>query len=697
MAITDKETKKVIRLTKNVERSMSTNEENIARYNRFRNFVLKDTLSVEQKASLRALNKPIINANIIESFLNRFLGEFIENEPSCSCIIEEDAKVTEELELVREIIEAHLRYILSNAHREGVLYSLCFEILTGGFSVAKVSAKYDNGKTFKQKIVLEKVFDSTLTGFDVLSRHPSHKDSTYAFELFPYTRDEFEKTFGIQVEDVKFTGQEDRFNWFYKIKDEEIVCVAEYWEKSKVKKKIVELSDGQVIEKKEYQDLVDKLKIESIQSPPIIINERDMEEDKITRYRITGETILEEEEVKNTNMLPLVFFSGNSVTLDAGKGKSTIMHRPFLYNLEGVQKMFDQLSVTLADECASISNHKIMIASESIDPAYINHITEPQKYDTLVYRAFYNNNPDKPNPQPQQMARNAFPTELFALWNSLPNLCQNILGAYDSQLGINGNQISGTAIMQGAIHSSATAKPYINNFLISLNQVANVILHMIPKIYVNEFSLPIITREGVETQIKVNGPGQPSLKFDPNNLKIVVESGVGSSAAKAQSMQQLIQLSQASPVFSRFLNEKCLPELVENLEIQNQDLIKLKADKFLQEVEQERQMAMQQQMMAAQQPNPVVLREQNKQAELQINAQKNQIQANIDEAKLALEQESLELKKQELVSKMAMEGEYIDMKKEEHDANIARTLIENAHGEIDMHHRHRMDHMRSYR
>ena len=76
------------------------------------------------------------------------------------------------------------------------------------------------------------------------SREPSKKDSEYAFELFPYTKDQFEKKYSRELGDVNFSKTQDGFSWYYKIEDEEIVVVADYYEKKKVKTKIIQLADG---------------------------------------------------------------------------------------------------------------------------------------------------------------------------------------------------------------------------------------------------------------------------------------------------------------------------------------------------------------------------------------------------------------------------------------------------------------------
>jgi len=685
MSKLEKKDDNLYRISENISRSMKENYGNIERYNNSREFIFKSTLSTKNRNSLVALNMPVLEFNISEAFLSRLRGEFAESEPGVTATISEDVKNTPELEQVRELIEGHLRYIFDEARQNGTQISIFDEVTSGGFSVAKVYPKYEEGRTFRQKIVFEKCYDSTLTGFDVLARQASKKDSDYCFELFPYPKERFEKTFNRKIEDVDFSKSQEKFSWYYKVGDEEIVMVADYYEKRRTKNKIVALSDGKVIPKKEYDKLVEEMSLISLEAPPVIVQEREIEEDRIVRYQLIGDTILKEEEVDNTTMLGHVFFDGNSVVLNCGGSRTELMNRPYLINCLGAQKLYNNLGVALADECQSLSKHKILIAEESISPNYEDHITQPQKYDTLVYRAFYNNDPTKPNPQPVQMARSAFPSEMFALFQYIPTIFQNILGSYDASLGINNNQLSGIAILQGSIHSSYTAKPFINKYILSLNRVAEIILDLIPKVYVNEMTLPIITKEGETQYLQVNGEGQPSLKYDSTSFKIKVTTGAGFASQQAQAMTQLIQLSQAMPIFAQFMNTKGLRILVDNLNIKGADLLKLMADEFMQELEQQKQAAMQAQQG---QPNPLMMREQNKQMELQINAHKADMQAQIDMSKLALEQENLQLKRAELAGKIETEQGYLALGQEKLDAERASKIIEHTSKQLDQSHRH---------
>jgi hypothetical protein len=86
-----------------------------------------------------------------------------------------------------------------------------------------------------------------------------------------------------------------------------------------------------------------------------------------------------------------------------------------------------------------------------------------------------------------------------------------------------------------------------------------------------------------------------------------------------------------------------------------------------------------------------MLREQNKQAELQLNSHKAEIQAQIDMAKLALEQENLQLKRAELAGKVETEQGYMALEQEKLDAERASKIIDHTNMEIQHSHKRDMD------
>ena len=97
------------------------------------------------------------------------------------------------------MVEAHIREIFAGAANDGLEYKIYTQTLSGGYDVAKVHTEYLSELSFEQKIVVDRVFDPTLTGFDPLARASHKGDGDYCFELIPKTREDLVADFGEEV------------------------------------------------------------------------------------------------------------------------------------------------------------------------------------------------------------------------------------------------------------------------------------------------------------------------------------------------------------------------------------------------------------------------------------------------------------------------------------------------------------------
>ena len=72
------------------------------------------------------------------------------------------------------------------------------------------------------------------------------------------------------------------------------------------------------------------------------------------------------------------------------------------------------------------------------------------------------------------------PPEIVQAFQGADSLMEQVLGSYDAALGINNNQLSGVAIVEGAYQSNAAAMPYIVGFMQGLQRAAQVYVRPAP-------------------------------------------------------------------------------------------------------------------------------------------------------------------------------------------------------------------------
>ena len=403
------------RIKDDISQSAEYFQKNVDRYKEFIRFVYKTSLTDEDIANLEILQKPTIEFNVLEAYINRLIGDFQENEPDISVSAADGVPVEmldEAFLKTLSLVESHTREVLDSSKNDGLRTKLMRDMLAGGFSVAKIYTDYVNETSFEQNIFIKRVFDPTLTGFDPMARDSHKGDGRYCFEIIPRTKEEFIDEFGEDAcKGSTFTKSIDgKFNWSYKNKKKDIVLVVDFYEKTFKKEKIVKLSNGATVLKKHYQDLVDHVNSQGIMAQaPIILEERMTKIQKIVRYRLCENKILDYS-VTDYNHLPLVFFDGNGIVMyDSVSGSSQFMTRPYVYHAKGIQKLKNFAGQTVANEIENMKMTQWKAPLEGMPEKYMEGYLNPQKAQTIVYYAYSPDEQDKALPPPMEVQRTPTP------------------------------------------------------------------------------------------------------------------------------------------------------------------------------------------------------------------------------------------------------------------------------------------------
>jgi hypothetical protein len=687
--VAKKHTDKLNEIKKNIEQAHEYFIKNVNRFNDFMKFVFQTSLSSDDITKLDVLQKPAIEFNILEAMISRLRGEFAKQEPSIVARAADGVRIEEltpEFLQTLEIIEAHLREIFFDASNDALEYNIYSDLLAGGYSVVYVYTGYINELSFEQNIKVERVFDPTLTGFDPLARESHKGDGNYCFQLIPKSKEDFEEEFGKgSADNMKFerSSAVGDFNWSYLNQDQEIILVADYYCKKKKKEKIVKLSNGHTIVKKHYEEFLKLWGNQGfIEQAPIIIEERDTVIETIDRYMVCEDKVLSHEETCY-KFLPLVFIDGNSVVIRENEdGASMQMTRPFVYHAKGVQKLKNFSGQTIGAEIENMVQHKFMVAVESIPEDYADAYKNVQQASTLVYNAFYKDNPEQPLPPPREVQRTPTPDIVNMTFMGTDQVTQTILGTYDSILGTNDKQISGVAIQQGAMQSNAAAIPYLQGYIRGLNRIAHIVVDLIPKFYVTPRSLPVKAPDGKRSYQIINHPNNPNsvdFSYNPNSLQIKVEAGVSSAVQKQVALDQIIRMMQSSQLFAEFINTMGLETILDNMDIRGIEGLKAQAVQFMKQLEEQK-------AQQAQQGNPeeTAMREQTEaikeieMAKIQQQQQKQEGELAIQAAKVANEKTLTDVKFMQIMAQINQNQTKLGIEQEKVDSENARTAIEQA-------------------
>ncbi len=686
--IARKHTSQLEKIKQSVEQAYIYFRPNYERYHEFMRFVYKSTLTEDDLAVLSTLGRPQIEFNMMEAYISRLRGEFSRMEPGF-VVRAQDGFDLVDPHLI-DVLEAHFRSILVDSDNDGFSYDVYTDLLVGGFSVVEVYTDYLSEMSMDQRIYTERVFDPTLCGFDPLARKSHKGDGNFCFQLFPKEAEEVEREYGSEaLKGLKYARSFSGFNWSYRAAKKDIVLLCDYYKKEYKKEKITKLSNGRTISVKHYEQLIEMWNQAGyIEQPPIPIGKmRETTMEEIVRYRFSGAELIGVDKT-NYKMLPLVFFDGNSAVLrDNNDSTAEQMTRPYIYNVKDAQRLKNYAGQSLANELENTVEHKFIASVESIPEDYIDAYIDIQKPGTLLYNQFYEGNPEVSLAPPREIMRTPIPPQISETFQMSDNLIQGILGSYDAALGIQNNELSGVAIMQGAMHSNAAAMPYTVGFMKGMNRVCQIILDLIPKYYVTPRSLPIVEPDGKRSYKTVNTMGSPFMNYDSMSLEVKVEAGVNFAVQKQISLETIIQLMQTSETFAAFINKKGLGILLDNIEIRGIEGLRQAAGEFMEETAQKEAQQAQQQIDPKQ---VMAMQAQAEMAKVDQKEKASQRQTQVDLIKIstddAVKNKQADIEFLKVMSEIQGAGVDQALKQEKLDAENARTAVEMAVNVSQHHH-----------
>lgn len=657
---------------------------NYDRYNEFKRFVFESSLKEEEITLLMTLSKPQLEFNVLEAYISRLLGEFSKQEPDIEVHAEDENSADP---MTIKVVEQHLRHVLCDANNHHTKYNCYKDLLGGGFHVIKVLTDYAHSMSMKQVIKIESAYDPTLCGFDQLARYSHKGDGNFCFELFPMAKETFEDDYpDIDIRKLNFRRDFAGFNWAYLNDNQPTLIIADYYEKKKKDVQIVQLRDQRVMTKEKYNKMLSEWG--EFEAPPGIIGKpRKTQLTTIERYRLIDNMVIEHEETDFTH-LPLIFVDGNSVMVKTPKnGNVRQVTRPYVYHAKGAQRLKNYAGIALANEIENIVQHKFIIKKEALpkEEEWLAAIKDIQKPSNIVVNAFYEKNPDQPIPEPiREIMKIPAPPETLQAFTGSDALIQNVLGSYDASLGINNNQLSGIAIVEAATQSNATAMPYIVGYLQGYQRAAQIYVDLLPKYYTTPRTLPIMDVEGKKDSIKINQEGGMEMFYDANSLNVLVTAGASFQVQKSRTIMMVKEMMGMSPLFAQFIAEKGLNFVLDNMEGKGIEQLKQMVDGWLQEMQQQKQMAMQQQQQEMQN-NPEKMKLQMNQQKMMMDSQKHQQQFEVDMAKLRADQEKVLIDLQKDREKNSVQLEKAATERAVHHADIALKH----HDQMHRHHKER--------
>lgn len=625
-----------------------------------------------QISELQEQKKPILQFNKLYDYVKKAIAFFLQNTPEMS-VISKDYSDTYDQNNLRNIQQA-------TSIREGILRSIEYEskadmvyqtafsnAISRGFGALEICTEYEKGNPFDQVIRLNPIPVGEQAFFDPSAVDITKSDGDYCGVYFTMNRKEFERKYGdlsigYNNSSLPAPGNLIPYQILTTNKDD-IVC-ARIYVKEWYKKTVYKLSNGQIIDAKDYKkekkSIIDKLELseENINEAlkrldSEIIAKAEIDDYDIYYYLISNDHIYDRQKWGN-KLLPVIFFDGNSFPYEGQQRTQSLIkharHSQTLLNYTGIE---------IAQAMRMSRKENFLITKEMIAGyEYIWRNPYIQQGGLI-----YNKQPDGDKPTPIT-SNSPVSNVLLQNYDRFTQDIREILGIYESSQGAPGQENSGIAIDNRVRQGNLAFYIYVDNAIKGIEQANRVCLDLIPVIYDTERAINIMSPNNTQQSVIVNQNANGNIENDltKGNFDVIAKAKPPSEVQKLNDIKLLISLISDNPQ----LKQNLMPDIIKNTDLINKDDLVSKCELFvdpqviaINEPEKAQQIQQQQQQMQqAQQNSPQAQLAQAelalKQQEIQAKMEKIQNDKFVSQTKSVLDLKGLQLKQQELESKGAI-------------------------------------------
>lgn len=330
---------------------------------------------------------------------------------------------------------------------------------------------------------------------------------------------------------------------------EKSVLVAEWWRRERVKRPIVALSDGTVLEASVYARQKDLLDAQGL----TVLGEREALAHKVTQTVLTGAEVLEKNDWAG-KYIPIVPVYGDEVNVE---GKRHF--RSLIRDAKDAQRMLNYWR-TASTELTALAPRVPFIGRKG------TFKSDARKWATVNSQnhAFIEYDGETP-PQRQPMDSGRAIGAIQEALNAADDM-KAILGMYDASLGAQGNETSGKAILARQQEGDTSNFHFIDNLNRAIEHGGRILIDLIPTVYSGRRMIRVLGADNVAASVAlgqpvaVRGPdGQPQM--DPvtqlpmtrlcdlgrGKYDLTVETGPSYASRRQETADQILQMIQAYP------------------------------------------------------------------------------------------------------------------------------------------------------
>lgn len=441
-------------------------------------------------AKVRRRNKPRFTINQVAAAINETVGNYRQNRIEIKARPAQDASKDES-----DTYNGMIRAIISNSDAE-VAKDNCFKsITTSGIGAVKVLNQYTEDNPFEQDVSIIPIYDALHTvWFDPMAKHPTAKDGRYCFEESLIDRKEFKAAYPnaelITFPDNHYSKLQS--SWGVNDSTNNTIRVADYYVKEPVKVTQVLLSDGSIVIGDDYEDIKDELEEKGIE----FVDAKDVDTFKVMCYRMSGSEVLEEPTELPTKYLPITRCLGYHEWSDG-----TLHYRGIVRAAKDPQRVYNYATSANIEATALKPKDKVL----GTNKMFKNHESKWRNINNSDSNILtYTPDPQAPEQRPIPFAGSQATPELVQQAQQAQMDLQSTIGRRAPAQQESAQDRSGRAILALQRQDDNVTFELLDNLAQTWEQVAAVVVDMIPKIYDQERQVAILNDDGEEQIVTIN-------------------------------------------------------------------------------------------------------------------------------------------------------------------------------------------------
>lgn len=422
-------------------------------------------------------SKPCLTMNRLPQFVRQVTGDIRRMNPAIN-VLPADGEATSD---VADIYEGLIRHIEYKSDASSVYERAAEQSAASSAGYFRILTEYESDTSFLQEIRIKSIRNPLSVYFDPEAELPTREDAGYVFLTEQMKRDDFEEAFpDAKPVDVEHDDATDGLEHW---QENDKVVIAEYYWKEPVKKEIVQLSDGRVIDAKDFV------------APMPAVARRKVETFKVMWAKISGHDVLEGPTEQPCRYIPVVAVIGEEWHVDDRVHRSSVIRYA-----KDAQQMYNYWRSAQTEFAALQPKAPYLVTAKQV--AGLETFWNQANAKNRPYLPY---NPDEKAPGAPQRATP--PISSQAMYEQTMLAAEDMkatTGIYDSALGNGSNEKSGVAIRQRQMESDTSTSIYADNMAKAIATCGRILVDMIPKIYDTQRTIRTLSSDDVEKMVGIN-------------------------------------------------------------------------------------------------------------------------------------------------------------------------------------------------